>query len=122
MIEFELGPKELAEPVVTVRLSSYLGSSQYAGFLSYFDSQVRPLAQLRLLFVLDDDLQWDSQSSWPELSLKGSPRILVQKLAISGGGLSRQKWLMSACQPMSVKEAMLFGSSQYVEALTWVSA
>jgi hypothetical protein len=105
-------------PLVVVSLSDCLTQLEHQVFLPILESEMRLHNDLRLLFELDDGLHWEPRSRWRSLRFAAHP-TLVHKLAIVGGEPSWQKWIWTACQPLTVRQALLFSSEQKPSALAW---
>ena len=106
-------------PLVVVELSGCLTQLEHQVFVPVIQSEIRHHNSLRLAFELDDELQWEARSQWRSLQFDPHSRSQILKLAVIGGSPAWQKWICGACQPLTVRQALLFTSSQKSRALNW---
>lgn len=107
--------------LLIVRLSGKLQKAQFEPFRAQFESEIRHHQELRLCFIVDDQLRWDPRSKWPSLVFNSRHRTSISKLAIAGGGTTWQRWLQMACRPLLIQRARCFDSDQREYAMDWIT-
>lgn len=118
MINVRRPHSEGQPPLVVVSLSDCLTQLEHQVFLPVLECEMRLHKDLRLIFELGDGLHWEPRSRWRSLRFSGR-HTHIHKLAIIGGEPSWQKWLWTACQPLTVRQALLFSSDQKPSAIAW---
>lgn len=111
-----------SEDMLCVTFQGKLTQREYLVFRPHLESTIRHYENLRLVFVMDDELCWDARSMWRFLKFDSRHRTSIARLAVAGGTESWRKWLFRACQHLNVREAMSFTSKEKRLAELWAGA
>lgn len=106
--------------ILIIRLSGRLTKQQFEGFRAQVESEVRHHKNLRLMFEIADDLRWDPRSRWYQLRFDSRHHTSIYRLAVVGGDKPWQRWIWTACLPMSVEQGAFFSLAQKSQAYFWL--
>lgn len=108
--------------MISVLFEGRLTQKEYLVFRPQLESTIRHYEGLRLVFVMDYELSWEPRSMWRKLRFDSRHRTSVARLAVVGGSEAWRKWILKACQPLKVREAMTFPSSYQRLAVAWAGS
>ncbi len=111
-----------SEDMLCVTFQGKLTQQEYLVFRPHLESTIRHYENLRLVFVMDANLRWDARSMWRELKFNSRHRSSIARLAVVAPTAAWRKWLFMACQPLSVREAAAFTSTEKRLAIAWAAS
>lgn len=121
MIDIQQFTRE-GDNLIRVCFQGKLTQREYQVFRPHLESTIRHYENLRLVFVMDEDLRWEARSMWRGLRFDSRHRTSIARLAVVGPSAAWRKWLLTACQPLNVQEAATFTALEKRLAVTWAGS
>ena len=107
------------QDLITVTLKGRLSVEEYDGFRAHFESQIRHLENLFVLFDLRELRGWGLGSRWRKLSFDSNHRTSLARIAIVGPP-RKTRWMERACRPLSYRALEKFCSQDIDSAWSWM--
>ena len=107
------------QDLITVTLKGRLSVEEYDIFCAHFESEIRHLENLFVLFDLRALEGWALGSRWRKLSFDSNHRTSLARIAIIGPP-RKTRWMERACKPLSYRALEKFCSQDLDSAWSWM--
>ena len=107
------------QDLITVALKGRLSVEEYDVFRAHFESEIRHLENLFVLFDLRELRGWGLGSRWRKLSFDSNHRTSLARIAIVGPP-RKTRWMERACRPLSYRDLERFSSRDIDSAWSWM--
>ena len=111
--------KKNRQDLITVTLKGRLSVEEYDVFRAHFESEIRHLERLFVLFDLRALEGWALGSQWRKLTFDSNHRTSLARIAIVGPP-RKTRWMEKACRPLSYRALEKFCSQDIDSAWSWM--
>lgn len=111
--------KKNRQDLITVTLKGRLSAEGYDVFRAHFESEIRHLENLFVLFDLRGLEGWVLGSRWRKLTFDSNHRTSLARIAMVGPP-RKTRWMERACRPLSYRDLERFSSRDIDSAWSWM--